>query len=76
MSTKGHFNPHGKPHGQPTSGERHAGDLPALKANKRGRAKVEPTLQKTTLVISVLEISTSCWKSSGWLAAPSGILAC
>jgi Cu-Zn family superoxide dismutase len=49
MSTKGHFNPHGKPHGQPTSGERHAGDLPALKANKRGRAKVEVDLDIITV---------------------------
>jgi Cu-Zn family superoxide dismutase len=44
MSTKGHFNPYGKPHGQPTSAERHAGDLPALKAGKDGRAKVDMTL--------------------------------
>jgi len=44
MSTKGHFNPHGKPHGNPSTGERHAGDLPALKANKSGRAKVEVEL--------------------------------
>jgi len=41
MSAKGHFNPFGKPHGDPKSGERHAGDLPALKAAKNGRAKVE-----------------------------------
>ncbi len=41
MSAKGHFNPFGKPHGHPGSGERHAGDLPSLKANKAGRAKVD-----------------------------------
>jgi Cu-Zn family superoxide dismutase len=41
MSAKGHFNPYGKPHGEPTSAERHAGDLPALKAAKNGRAKVD-----------------------------------
>jgi Cu-Zn family superoxide dismutase len=41
MSTKGHFNPFGKPHGHPGSSERHAGDLPALKAGKDGRGKVE-----------------------------------
>jgi Cu-Zn family superoxide dismutase len=41
MSTKGHFNPHGKPHAQPTAGERHAGDLPALKSGKDGRAKLD-----------------------------------
>jgi len=41
MSTKGHFNPHGKPHAHPSTGERHAGDLPALKAGKDGRAKLD-----------------------------------
>jgi Cu-Zn family superoxide dismutase len=41
MSAKGHFNPYGKPHGQPGSSDRHAGDLPALKAGKDGRAKVD-----------------------------------
>jgi len=44
MSAKGHFNPHGKPHGNPSSGERHAGDLPALKAGKDGRAKIDATV--------------------------------
>ena len=41
MSAKGHFNPHGKPHGAHTSGERHAGDLPSLRANKQGRANIQ-----------------------------------
>ena len=44
MSAKGHFNPHGKPHGNPASGERHAGDLPALKSGKDGRAKIDFSL--------------------------------
>jgi Cu-Zn family superoxide dismutase len=49
MSTKGHFNPLGKPHGHPGSAERHAGDLPALKANKEGRANVQIDLDVITL---------------------------
>lgn len=40
MSAKGHFNPQGKPHAHAGTSERHAGDLPSLKANKAGRAKV------------------------------------
>lgn len=40
MSAKGHFNPGGHGHGNPMAGEHHAGDLPALKADKRGRARV------------------------------------
>jgi Cu-Zn family superoxide dismutase len=49
MSTKGHFNPHGKPHGHPSTGERHAGDLPALKAGKDGRAKLDVALDLITV---------------------------
>ena len=49
MSTKGHFNPHGKPHGDPKSAERHAGDLPALKAGKDGRAKIDVEMDVITL---------------------------
>ena len=49
MSTKGHFNPFGKPHGHPGAAERHAGDLPALKANQEGRANVQVDLDIITL---------------------------
>jgi Cu-Zn family superoxide dismutase len=49
MSAKGHFNPFGKPHGHPGSGERHAGDLPSLKANKAGRAKVDVEVDVITM---------------------------
>jgi len=49
MSAKGHFDPHKKPHGHPSSSERHAGDLPALKANKAGRAKVEADMDIITV---------------------------
>jgi len=48
-SAGGHFNPHGKPHGHPSSSERHAGDLPALKANKRGRANVKVEVSGITV---------------------------
>ena len=49
MSAKGHFNPYGKPHASPTTAERHAGDLPPLKAAKNGRAKIDVTLDVITL---------------------------
>ncbi len=49
MSTKGHFNPQGKPHAHPTSSERHAGDLPALKADSAGRAKLEVEMDIITV---------------------------
>jgi len=39
MSTGGHFDPDGKPHGQHGHGAHHAGDLPALKADGAGVAK-------------------------------------
>jgi Cu-Zn family superoxide dismutase len=40
MSTGGHFNPLGKPHGHHGSGEKHAGDLPSLKADADGKVDV------------------------------------
>lgn len=40
MSTGGHFNPLGKPHGAPGA-ERHAGDLPSLKADASGVATID-----------------------------------
>ena len=49
MSAKGHFNPHAKPHGDPKSAERHAGDLPALKAGKDGRAKIDVTVDAISI---------------------------
>jgi Cu-Zn family superoxide dismutase len=49
MSTKGHFNPYGKPHGPQGSAERHAGDLPALVADRDGRARIEANLEIFTV---------------------------
>ena len=49
MSAKGHFNPHGKPHGHPSSAERHAGDLPSLRAGKDGRAKLDVTVDALSI---------------------------
>jgi Cu-Zn family superoxide dismutase len=49
MSAKGHFNPYGKPHAHSGTPERHAGDLPSLKAAKNGRAKVDVELDIITL---------------------------
>lgn len=48
-NAKGHFDPLGKPHGAPQGTERHAGDLPALTANKQGRAKVQADVDLITL---------------------------
>lgn len=48
-SAKGHFNPTGKPHGNPAGAEHHAGDLPALKAGTNGRAKLDTMLTGVTL---------------------------
>jgi Cu-Zn family superoxide dismutase len=39
MSAKGHFNPHAKPHAQHGTPERHAGDMPNLRADAGGRAE-------------------------------------
>ena len=44
MSTGGHFNPDGKPHG-PQDAEHHAGDLPALKADAQGVAELRVGLR-------------------------------
>lgn len=38
MSAGGHFNPTGKPHAHPAKNERHAGDMPNLRADAQGVA--------------------------------------
>lgn len=44
MSAGGHFNPTAKPHGNPTTGEHHAGDMPALVADPLGNAFLQAEL--------------------------------
>ncbi len=55
MSTGGHFNPTGKPHGLHTTMERHAGDMPSLQANALGVAKLTVVLD----LVSVTAGATS-----------------
>jgi Cu-Zn family superoxide dismutase len=50
MSAKGHFNPFGKPHGNPGSAERHAGDMPSLKSDANGNANL--SFEVDTLTVS------------------------
>jgi len=40
MSAGGHFNPKGTPHGNPGSGPHHAGDMPMLRSDASGAAKL------------------------------------
>jgi len=49
MSAKGHFNPQGKPHGDPSSSERHAGDMPMLRADASGNARLDTQLDVMTV---------------------------
>ena len=48
MSTGGHFNPGGKPHG-PQSGEHHAGDMPSLSADSYGNVNASFVLQGVSI---------------------------
>ncbi|HSI56782.1 MAG TPA: superoxide dismutase family protein [Ideonella sp.] len=48
MSTGGHFNPTGKPHGAPNA-EHHAGDMPALTADASGKVSTEFMLHGVTI---------------------------
>jgi Cu-Zn family superoxide dismutase len=49
MSAGGHFNPYGKPHGTTMTSERHAGDMPNLQADAKGRASLSVELDTITL---------------------------
>ncbi|MGH8686542.1 MAG: superoxide dismutase family protein [Burkholderiales bacterium] len=48
-SAKGDFNPFGKPHAHYSTPERHAGDMPALAADAKGRADLDVSLDIITL---------------------------
>lgn len=48
LSTGGHFNPNGKPHG-PQDAEHHAGDMPAIKADANGNADASFVLGGVTI---------------------------
>jgi Cu-Zn family superoxide dismutase len=48
MSTGGHFNPSGKPHG-PQDADHHAGDMPGIKADASGNASASFTLSGVTI---------------------------
>jgi Cu-Zn family superoxide dismutase len=49
MSAGGHFNPQGKPHGDPDSADHHAGDMPMLIADGYGDAKLRAALAVVTV---------------------------
>ena len=48
MSTGGHFNPAGKPHG-PQGGEHHAGDMPAVVADSSGNGNASFNLKGVSI---------------------------
>lgn len=56
MSAGGHFNPTGKPHGNPTSAEHHAGDMPALVADASGNATMRVELAPMSVGGGVTDI--------------------
>ena len=49
MSAGGHFNPTGKPHGDPTTADHHAGDMPQLVADASGKATLTADLTPMTI---------------------------
>jgi len=49
MSTKGHFNPFGKPHAHAGTPERHAGDLTSLRSDGGGNASLSVDLDIITV---------------------------
>ena len=48
-SAGGHFNPNSQPHGDPTAGAHHVGDMPMLVADASGKATVRAELRTMTI---------------------------
>lgn len=49
MSAGGHFNPHGKAHGNPSAPDHHAGDMPMLVADSNGVASLTADLDAVSV---------------------------
>ena len=56
MSAGGHFNPTGKPHGNPALPDHHAGDMPALLADASGNASLSTQLDVMTIASGATDI--------------------
>lgn len=56
MSAGGHFNPLGKPHGLHSGMERHAGDMPNLRADAYGNATFSVDMKGLTIGSGVTDI--------------------
>ncbi len=56
MSAGGHFNPTGKPHGNPSAPDHHTGDMPMLVADASGNASLSMELGGMTVGSGVTDI--------------------
>jgi Cu-Zn family superoxide dismutase len=56
MSAGGHFNPTGKPHGDPAHADHHGGDMPMLVADAGGNATLDATIDTVTVGGSATDI--------------------
>ncbi|HEY3179881.1 MAG TPA: superoxide dismutase family protein [Casimicrobiaceae bacterium] len=56
MSAGGHFNPTGKPHGDPNVADHHVGDMPQLVADASGKAMLTADLSPMTVGAGATDI--------------------
>jgi Cu-Zn family superoxide dismutase len=56
MSAGGHFNPTGKPHGDPNAPDHHVGDMPMLQADASGNATLSVELGVITVGSGITDI--------------------